>query len=224
MTKNKTKKSKQESLELTKTLVLNFNEVEKVAKYEKKTSKKPAIIIAIIGIFAIVSGLIYPGIYSLTHKEKQKVTSFRKNEKNKVINKLICTKNSTNDEEKITKNETITLNFKKNKLTNYNKNLTYRTTSNNLKETPKAITELDNKMNGVNENIIPGYKLTISKNKTRKIISEYNLKLVVNLKEFDNSKLTDKHKENEYLNVVYKYKDTAIKVRDNLIKSGYTCN
>ena len=223
MAKNKTKRSKQESLELTKTLVLNFNEVEKVAKYEKKTSKKPAFIVALIGIFAIMSGLIYPSIYSLTQKKDKSIASFRK-AKPKIINKLICTKNSSNTDEKITSNENITLNFKKNKLTDYTKLLTTKTTSTNLTETPKTISNLDTSMNEIKTNTISGYKLITTKKVNKKIINEYNIKLIVNLKDFDGSKLTDKHKTSNFLNVTYKYKDNAIKVRDNLVKSGYTCN
>ena len=220
MTKKKTKKrSKQESLELTKTLVLNFNEVEKVAKYEKKTSKKPAMIIAMIGIFAIFSGIFYSNVDSLNNK---KVSKFRKT--TKIINKLICTKSSTNSDEQTISNENITLNFKKNKLNNYTKAYSIKSTTNHIDKTPKSIEELDKLINEVNKNNISGYKLTINKKDNKKIISEYNLKLLVNLKEFDNSSLTDKHKKKELLNVIYNYKDNALKVREDLIKSGYTCN
>ena len=62
-------KNKSKDLELTKTLVLNFNEVEDIAKFEKKTSKKPAIIIAIIGLFAIFTGVVYPSVYSMVKKD-----------------------------------------------------------------------------------------------------------------------------------------------------------
>ena len=220
MAKNKTKKrSKQESLELTKTLVLNFNEVEKVAKYEKKTSKKPAFIVAMIGVFAILSGIVYSNVYSLNNK---KISKFRKTPK--IINKLICTKESTNSDEKTISNENITLNFKKNKLYDYIKSYSIKSTSDHIDKTPKSIEDLNKLINEVNKNNISGYKLTINKKDNKKIISEYNLKILVNLKEFDDSSLTDKHKKNELLNVIYNYKDNAFKVRKDLVKSGYTCN
>ena len=51
------KKSNEELEELTRTQVLNLQELEKAAKYEKKTSKKPAAVLAILGVFSISLGL-----------------------------------------------------------------------------------------------------------------------------------------------------------------------
>ena len=45
--------------ELTKTQVLNLQALQEAANYEKKTSKKPAITLASIGLFAIFIGIIY---------------------------------------------------------------------------------------------------------------------------------------------------------------------
>ena len=43
------RKSKEELEELTRTQVLNLQELEKAAKFEKKTSRKPAYFLAILG-------------------------------------------------------------------------------------------------------------------------------------------------------------------------------
>ena len=59
------RKSKEELEELTRTQVLNLKELEKAAKYEKKTSKKPAAVLAILGVFSISLGLCYPGITNM---------------------------------------------------------------------------------------------------------------------------------------------------------------
>lgn len=223
MAKNKTKKrSKQESLELTKTLVLNFNEVEKVAKYEKKTSKKPAIIIAFIGIFAILSGIVYSNTYSLNKKDSN-TSKYRKTTKvNKKIDKLICTKNSNEENNKITVNETVTLNFKKNKLYNYQNVIVSTVVDSKLDKTPKFITDLDNKVKEIKKESISGYTITSNNGSKKNVISKYTLKLIIDLEKYDDSKIKDK--SNKYLNITYKYKDNALKVREDLIKSGYTCN
>ena len=51
--------------ELAKTQVLNLEDVHKIANYEKKTSKKPAILMAAVGLFSISMGLVYPSVIDL---------------------------------------------------------------------------------------------------------------------------------------------------------------
>ena len=48
--------------ELAKTQVLNLTDVQKIANFEKKTSKRPAILFAFAGILAITLGFSYPNI------------------------------------------------------------------------------------------------------------------------------------------------------------------
>lgn len=48
--------------ELAKTQVLNLNDVKELAQFERKTSKKPALLFAIAGILSITLGLTYPNI------------------------------------------------------------------------------------------------------------------------------------------------------------------
>ena len=48
--------------ELAKTQVLNLTDVQEIANYEKKTSKRPAVLFAIAGILAITLGISYPNI------------------------------------------------------------------------------------------------------------------------------------------------------------------
>ena len=45
--------------ELQRTQVLNLQEVEKVAKFEKRTSKKPALFVAFLGILSITFGTTF---------------------------------------------------------------------------------------------------------------------------------------------------------------------
>ena len=59
------RKSKEELEELTRTQVLNLQELEKAAKFEKKTSRKPAYFLAILGVFSISLGLCYPSITNM---------------------------------------------------------------------------------------------------------------------------------------------------------------
>ena len=52
----KQSKSKEEIEELQRTQVLNLKDVEETVKYEKSISKKPAMIIAIIGAIFLTLG------------------------------------------------------------------------------------------------------------------------------------------------------------------------
>lgn len=57
-----TKEERLAKEELTKTQVLNLSELERVANYEKRTSKKPAAILATLGVMCITLGLSYNNI------------------------------------------------------------------------------------------------------------------------------------------------------------------
>lgn len=56
--------------ELQKTLVLNLADFEETARYEKMTSKKPALIVALMGVFSIALGLSFPLVQSFTARDK----------------------------------------------------------------------------------------------------------------------------------------------------------
>lgn len=66
--------------ELTKTQVLNLKDLENVVKYEKRTSKKPAVILAILGSFFILSGFSYMGIANIINNSPsiEKTNVYRK--------------------------------------------------------------------------------------------------------------------------------------------------
>lgn len=60
--------------ELQKTLVLNLADFEETTRIEKMTSKKPAITVALIGIFSIALGLGFPFVQNLASKQEENKT------------------------------------------------------------------------------------------------------------------------------------------------------
>ena len=88
--------------ELQRTQVLNFDDFKETEKKKKIGNKKPAIIIAIIGIVSILLGTNYNGIKSLVSKKneepKQNVQT-RKQEKKEEKVKINCTKSNDNSDE-----------------------------------------------------------------------------------------------------------------------------
>ena len=57
--------------ELQKTLVLNLKDFEETARIEKITSKKPALTVALLGVFSIALGLGFPFIQSFTARTEE---------------------------------------------------------------------------------------------------------------------------------------------------------
>lgn len=86
--------------ELQKTLVLNLADFEETARIEKMTSKKPAITVALIGLFSIALGLGFPFIQSLTTNLDanklvvQNQEDFNKDDYNEIVknneDKVLC--------------------------------------------------------------------------------------------------------------------------------------
>jgi len=226
----KNKKSKEESLELTKTLVLNFNEVERIANYERKTSKKPAVITALIGIFAIMTGLLYPNINSLmsNHVNKNSSQNFRKTEKvSNVMTKVVCSRTSTSQNNSISEVYTTTLSFKDDKLISYDNLYNSVSIAPALTETPVSMVGLYNYMLPLTMNNIDGYVLThtVKLDQTNPTIANgYDIKLSVDLGKLDKTKLTEQYTSNEFLNVTYNYGDSSFNIKQDLINKGYTCN
>ncbi len=56
--------------ELQKTLVLNLADFEETARIERMTSKKPALIVALLGVFSIALGFSFPLVQSFSAREK----------------------------------------------------------------------------------------------------------------------------------------------------------
>ena len=224
-TNKKKKMTKSEELEMTKTLVLNFNELERIANYEKKTSKKPAIMIAVIGLFAIMSGFLYSPVNNMLNK-KSSSHQFRVS-KEKKYKKIVCTKTTIPAENKSTAKNTIIFKFKEDNLISYENTYLEKPNSMNIAETPKNIINTYNYIKAFLDYNIPGYDLkqsyTTSKTNS-KLVTSLTVKLNVDLKEVDVTKLTDKHKSNGYLNVAYAYGDNSINIKQKLMTEGYTCD
>lgn len=65
---NQRQQKKMAAEELVRTQVLNLDEVRKVARYEKKTSKKPALICGILGACMIMIGAGTQGIIAMSNR------------------------------------------------------------------------------------------------------------------------------------------------------------
>ena len=93
MMQNKPKEQMTEE-ELQRTQVLNFDSFKQIARFERISSKKPALIIALFGIFAIISGLSYPMVNTFikNRTEKPKYTVQARKEIETTKKELECNK------------------------------------------------------------------------------------------------------------------------------------
>lgn len=117
--------------ELQRTQVLNLKDVEEVASFEKRTSKKPAIIVAVMGILSITFGGTFSFVQTLTSKpvdttvEKRKVENVETLAEDK-IETLNCVRTTLNNADGTDVVFNINYSFKNNGLASFTK--TYNVT------------------------------------------------------------------------------------------------
>lgn len=203
-----------EVVDLSKMQVLNMDDVEQTVIYEKRTSKRPIIMLAISGLFSIIMGLLYPVIMSAldgTDSEKApEPVVFRY-----VLN---CNLAVTGNVDGTDSNTAITFNFENSKLVNYTKTINIvPTAGNNM-----GVTNIQNyfkTFKTYEQNEIPGY--TIS---SEAVGSGFSSSVVVDFKNFKNSKLPDDYKANAFTNVNYEKSQTVNEVKEQVTLAGYTCD
>lgn len=114
--------------ELQRTQVLNLEEVEKAARYERISSKKPAIAVAVLGVLFLAFGTTFQVATNLKASnnkvEKRDIAEevVEKEETVKVVeSNMKCTQSSLNNADGTDTEYTIQYNFEDNKLVGFTK-------------------------------------------------------------------------------------------------------
>jgi hypothetical protein len=114
--------------ELQKTQVLNLKDFEEVAKFEKRTSKKPAIIVALIGVICLTFGTTFQIATILSSKNVESTTiSKRVSTEDTVTDtttNLVCSVNTVGNADGTDTNYKITYTFTNDELTSFIKQFT----------------------------------------------------------------------------------------------------
>ncbi|MBR2678228.1 MAG: hypothetical protein IKE63_02305 [Bacilli bacterium] len=214
MANNETKKLSPE--ELQQTQVINLKDVEEVIKIEKRTSKKPAIILGIIGLALLVSGSSLQVAFSLKEKKEEQ----RKIEQRKVVevvkSSIDCTKTLSSEETGLKEVYKYTFSFEDDKLVKENKVLTVTALPNNAKGTESIKNYKDNFKKYLNSTT--GYEVSINGNDSGVVVTT-----IIDHKKIDVSKLNPNQKEVSVTNVVFKegvYKNTIL---GEMTKYQYKC-
>lgn len=213
---NNDKKQQLSEEELQKTQVLNLADFKKVTKLEKMCNKKPASIIALIGIIAIIIGAGYPAVQSLTSKttkDDNKVQA-RKVEKD-LSSKLNCTK-TTNVQDGTTEKIVINYNFNNNKLKSFTKDYT-------LTVTPGS---------AIGENAIKTFKEALPKYLTQKsgyqistkeIENGISVSIKVDYDKLNVNELPQVNQDNYRFNVTYVKDSTKESILKDMQNQEFSC-
>lgn len=229
------KKSKEELEELTRTQVLNLQELERAANYEKKTSKKPAFVFALLGVFSISLGLSYPSITNMLNsrgeEDRPVVSESREQEVEEditTVNPLTLTCNITQanpEDANLVNTTTYTFQFlETGTLGNYQKVMDIKVNT-PVTQTPASIVTLDSSLSNLMQTPITGYVLEKipSASTTPNVVDGYQAKLNVDLTQLDVTLLTPLHTSNSFANVEFSSADTRDGINQRMIASGYQC-
>lgn len=227
--------------ELAKTQVLNLSDVEKVANYEKKTSKKPAIVLAIMGVLSISLGLAYPSIQTLMAKEPIKEVKEEKitKEENDLVNvptdetstnsarveeqatvtNLACTVTSPGNPDGTDTALTYNFTFSNAQLKSFTKQFSANVTLGN----PTGQTTIQNLLSGYKyfETVdIEGYQIVTTPNATS---TGFVVNVNVDLTKFDKTTFPTTHVYNHVSNVNYDLNADQTAIYNDLVANGFIC-
>lgn len=202
--------------ELQKTQILNFKELQNTIRFEKITSKKPAIIVAVIGIFLLLFGTTFQIASSLSSDRK---VEKRKVEKEKTIveTSLSCVKTTLNNPDGTDITYNIDYYFENDKLTSAIKEYKYTKTANspNGEETIKNNTTKYQSLSTSTK----GYK--VSTNSTNP--QELTIIVQIDYKTLDLTVIPEKTQEDSITKVDYQRNVDSTKIKNNMINQGFTC-
>ena len=201
--------------ELQQTQVLNYKEVQKAIKYEKITSKKPAIIVAIIGALSLMLG----GSIQIATSLKSEPENIQKREIKKDIKievkNLICAKTTLNNPDNTNTVYNITYKFENDKLVGFTKEYNVSAVL-DKKDGKKSIENYINEYNNL-LNDSEGYTIDISSTETT-----ISVKVVVDYKKLDLTKLNEIQKTKPFTKVDYNKNTSYDKVRSDMLTDGFT--
>ena len=225
MTRQEKKQQRLLKEELTKTQVLNLKDLEKVAAYEKKTSKKPAILLAVLGTFLIASGAAYTPVMDILYREPEvEKASVSKKTLPEPVNDaklnegLICTYDVLNGPNGIDTKMVVNLHFTNGKLTSYDKIMDVLPSIGKETEGIVTIQNLLAAYQNYEQATISGYSIkSVSKG------AGFETKVVVDLEKLDPSTLPNNYSDKPITRNDFLLNDTLDIALTRSKNLQYTC-
>ena len=217
----KKKQQKISTEELAKTQVLNLDDVQKLAKYEKLISKKPALIVALIGAFSIIVGTSAQVVVSLSKANEPApmptVTNKISTEKKEKVEDLICSQTTVNEGAEIIIKTTYDVEYRDNKMSKYTKTTDVTPTN---ATSVNALTSIQNgqvAFKTMESFSTTGYKIVVSSKETG-----YQVLVTVDPNTLDATKLAPEVQTNQFVNANISKEQTKDQIKGLL--QGYNCN
>lgn len=217
----KRKQQKISTEELAKTQVLNLDDVQKLAKYEKLISKKPALIVALIGVFSIIVGASAQTVVSLSKANEPapmpKVTNKVSTEKKDTVESVLCSQTTINEGAEISIKTTYDVEYKDNKMVKYTKTTDVTPTN---ETSVNALTSIQNgqvAFKAMEAYSTTGYKLVVSNKETG-----YQVLVTIDPNKIDASTLAPEVTGNQFVSANISKDLTKDQVKGLL--QGYSCN
>lgn len=202
--------------ELQQTQVLNFQEVQRTIRFEKITSKKPAILIAILGIISLLLG----GSLEIATLLNSRPQNIQKRDTKKdikiVVTNLAATKTTLNNPDGTNTVYNINYKFENDKLVGFTKEYNVSAVTGNQegnKSIEKYIQEYNTLLNETD-----GYKIDISSTSNTTI----TVKVVVDYKKFELPKLNEKQQTKPFTKVDYNKYTKYDTIRTESLAQGFT--
>ena len=205
--------------ELQRTQVLNLQDVQEAVKYEKMTSKKPAIIIAILGIASILMGTTFGVVQNLQAKaEKEREKAVVRRETVPTEKTLSCSLTKLADYDGTDYTLTRDFTFKDNKLTKEIKSFKLSPSEGN----PNGVTGVQNYLVALQPFLVQmsGYELMVEKDQNTGTATTTT---TINYEILDITKVPEMHQSNFRFNVEYTNESDQTTIEQNLKTKGYTC-
>lgn len=200
--------------QLQQTQVLNFQEVQTAIHFEKVTSKKPAIFIAIIGLISILFGgsLQIAASLNATPKNIQK----REVKSNVEVKKLNCIKTTLDNPDGTNVIYNVAYKFEDDRLVEVTKLYNISATA-GKEEGKNSIEKYNNEYkNLLNET--PGYDISISSTSNTTMV----IKVIIDYKKLDLTKLNSIQQTKDFTKIDYN-KNTSYKtIKSDSIEKGFT--
>ena len=200
--------------QLQQTQVLNYKEVQKAIHFEKITSKKPALIVAIIGVIALVFGGSLQVAKTLNAKPQN--IQQRNIIQNVEVKNLNCVKTTLNNPDDTDTVYNVTYKFENDKLVGVTKEYNVSAVTGKAegnKSIEKYITEYEELIN-----LSPGYKIDISSVNN----SAITVKVVIDYKKLDLTKLNDNQSTKFFTKVDYSKNTTYESIKKDALDNGFT--
>lgn len=203
--------------ELQKTQILNLNELENTIRFEKITSKKPAIILAALGVFLLIFGATFQIATSLS-SNKNKIQKRKVDKTPQVVEtSLSCVKTTLNNPDGTDTVYNVDYYFENDKLSSEIKEYKYTAIANN----PTGESTVKTKLDTYQKLLLSsnGYQVNTNTNDPKE------LKIIVQIDyhSLDLTTIPQDNQNDDLTKVTYKRDTDSNTIKNDMLSKGFTC-